>query len=180
MGTDLFNGRDPSGWTGDVTGYEVAEGILVCRKGGKNLATDREYSDFVFQFEFRLEESGNNGIGIRVARDGYPSRDGMEIQIPDHDGRRYHGDAVMADGTTQRPSWLKPWQYHGSIYGITPARTGHLKPVGEWIDQCQCLPGGVVRRRADVSRTDPEKTGFAARRSVIKSRQFRNSLGVKP
>jgi len=27
---------------------------------------------------------------------------------------------------------LKPAQYHGSIYDVVPARTGHLKPAGEW------------------------------------------------
>lgn len=130
--SDLFNGKNLSGWTGDTAGYEVVDGVLVCRKGGKTLATEKEYGDFALQFEYRLEESGNNGIGIRVTKDGYPSRDGMEIQILDHDGKAYHGDAVMADGKTQRLSWLKPWQYHGSIYGIYPARTGYLKPVGEW------------------------------------------------
>ena len=129
---DLFNGKDLSGWTGDTAGYAVQDGILVCNKGGKLLATEKSYSDFALKFEYRLEESGNNGIGIRVPKDGYPSRDGMEIQILDHDGKLYHGDAVMADGKTQKLSWLKPWQYHGSIYGIYPARTGYLKPVGEW------------------------------------------------
>ena len=36
--------------------------------------------------------------------------------------------------TTRRPSTqiLKPYQYHGSVYGIAPAERGHLKPVGEW------------------------------------------------
>lgn len=131
----LFNGTDLSGWTGDTAGYTVENGVLVCKRGGKNLATDREYSDFAFQFEFRLEESGNNGIGIRVPKDGYPSRDGMEIQILDHDGKAYNGDATLANGKTQKMSWLKPWQYHGSIYGIYPARIGYLRPVGEWNSQ---------------------------------------------
>ena len=27
---------------------------------------------------------------------------------------------------------LKPYQYHGSIYGVVPAKRGYLKPVGEW------------------------------------------------
>jgi hypothetical protein len=27
---------------------------------------------------------------------------------------------------------LKPYQYHGSIYGVVPARRGALKPIGEW------------------------------------------------
>lgn len=133
--SELFNGKDLTGWTGDTGGYQVQDGVLICNKGGKTLATEMEYSDFALTFEFRLEESGNNGIGIRVPKDGYPSRDGMEIQILDHDGKAYHGDAVMADGKTQRLSWLKPWQYHGSIYGIYPARIGYSKPVGEWNTQ---------------------------------------------
>ena len=27
---------------------------------------------------------------------------------------------------------LKPYQYHGSIYGVVPARRGFLNPIGEW------------------------------------------------
>ena len=130
--TALFNGKDLAGWTGDTNGYVAENGLLVCKKGGKILYTEQEYGDFALQFEFKLEDSGNNGIGIRVPKDGYPSRDGMEIQILDHDGKLYHGEAVMADGKKQQLSWLKPWQYHGSVYGIVPARTGYLKPVGEW------------------------------------------------
>lgn len=131
----LFNGRDLTGWTGDVKGYAAENGVLVCNKGGKNLYTEKQYSDFALQFDFRLEESGNNGIGIRVPMNGHPSQDGMEIQILDHDGRLYNGEAVMANGEKKKLSWLKPWQYHGSVYGLVPARTGYLKPVGEWNTQ---------------------------------------------
>ena len=67
----LFNGSDLDGWTGDTQGYVAEDGMLVCRKGGKNLITNKEYGDFAFQFEFKLEESGNNGIGIRVPAGGH-------------------------------------------------------------------------------------------------------------
>ncbi|TWT91501.1 3-keto-disaccharide hydrolase [Stieleria varia] len=130
--TSLFNGQDLSGWIGDTEGYTVENGTLVCKKGGKTLFSEKQYSDFAFQFEFKLEESGNNGIGIRVPQGGHAATDGMEIQILDHDGTRYQGDAKMENGQTRRLSWLKPWQYHGSIYGIVPAKTGYLKPVGQW------------------------------------------------
>lgn len=43
----------------------------------------------------------------------------MEIQILDHDHERYKGR-------------LKPTQYHGSVYDVFPAKTGYLKPAGEW------------------------------------------------
>lgn len=131
----LFNGRDLSGWAADTEGYLVEDGVLVCEKGAKNLFSEQAYSDFAFAFEFKLEESGNNGIGIRVPPGGHPASSGMEIQILDHDGSRYAGTATLADGSTRTMSWLKPWQYHGSVYGIAPSKTGYLKPVGEWNQQ---------------------------------------------
>ena len=131
----IFNGKDLSGWRGDTAGYVVENGVLVCKKGGKDLVTEKQYGDFAFHFEFKLQESGNNGIGIRVPEGGHPSSDGMEIQILDNNGSLYNGEAVMANGKKRKLSWLKPWQYHGSVYGIVPAKTGYLKPVGEWNSQ---------------------------------------------
>ncbi len=128
----IFNGRDLAGWRGDTAGYSIEDGVLVCKKGGKTLETESEYGDFALSFEFRLEASGNNGIGIRVPKDGYPSRDGLEIQILDHDGPLYGQEAEIPGAGKQRLTWLKPWQVHGSVYGIAPARTGASKPVGEW------------------------------------------------
>jgi hypothetical protein len=105
--------------------------VLVCKKGGKTLATEKEYGVFALTFDFRVEPSGNNGIGIRVPQGSHPARDGLEIQILDHVGPRYGQQATLADGSTHRLTWLKPWQFHGSVYGIVPARTGYLKPAGE-------------------------------------------------
>lgn len=130
--TSLFNGKDLSGWTGDTDGYVAEEGLLICKKGGKNLLSEKEYGDFAFQFEFKLEESGNNGIGIRVPKGGHPASNGMEIQVLDHHGKRYGGEVELENGRKRKLSWLKPWQYHGSIYGIVPAKTGYLNPAGEW------------------------------------------------
>ena len=129
---ELFNENDLTGWVGDTNGYEAVDGMLVCKKGGKHLYTEKEFSDFAFDFEFKLDESGNNGIGIRTPANGHPSGSGMEIQILDHNGQRYNAEAEMANGQKRKMSWLKPWQYHGSIYGIVPAKTGYLKPAGQW------------------------------------------------
>ncbi len=132
--TDLFNGTDLTGWTGDTEGYIVQDGVLVCQRGAKVLQTNKDYSDFAFSFEFKLEESGNNGIGIRVPEGGHASRDGMEIQILDHNGSKYQTE-IEVSGKKRKASWLKPWQVHGSIYGIYPAKTGYLKPPSEWNQQ---------------------------------------------
>ncbi len=84
--SDIFNGKDLTGWTGDTKGYVAQGGNLVCKAGGKNLFTEKEYSDFAFRFEFKLQESGNNGVGIRVPEGGHASGSGMEIQVLDHNG----------------------------------------------------------------------------------------------
>ena len=120
----LFNGTDLTGWTGGGKSYLVRDGLLIVdptQASGNvgDLCTDREFGDFVFRFEFRLTPGANNGVGIRVPKGGHASSDGMEIQILDHDSPRYRG-------------WLKDYQHHGSIYGVVPAKTGYLKPVGEW------------------------------------------------
>jgi len=119
--TNLFNGKDLTGWQGDTKGYIAKDGAIVCQKGAKTLSTTEKFTDFAFSFEFKLEESGNNGIGIR----------GMEIQVLDHNGKKYQGMADVS-GKPRKLSWLKPWQYHGSIYGVYPAKTGYLKKPGEW------------------------------------------------
>lgn len=124
----LFNGKDLEHWQGDTEKYIPQDGILVCEQGGKILETKKEYSDFVFSFEFKLEESGNNGIGIRIPKGGHAAYGGMEIQILDHNGSKYNTETK--DGKKIRT--IKPWQVHGSIYGVMPAKTGYLKPVGEW------------------------------------------------
>ena len=57
---------------------------------------------------------------------------GMEIQIHDDSSPVYRN--------------LRPYQYHGSVYGIVPAARGHLRPVGEWNAQEVVMNG----RRAAV------------------------------
>jgi hypothetical protein len=45
----------------------------------------------------------------------------MEIQILDNDAPRYRK--------------LRAAQYHGSIYDVIPAKTGFLKPTGQWNEE---------------------------------------------
>jgi len=119
----LFNGKDLAGWKlvgKEGRGYIVEDGLLQCpADGGGNLFTEKEYANLVFRFEFKLEEGTNNGIGIRAPYEGDAAYQGMEIQILDHDAPMYRGR-------------LRPAQYHGSIYDVVPAKTGFLKPTGEW------------------------------------------------
>src|SRR4051794_17386826 len=122
--TALFDGKTLDGWQGGKDGYLVKDESIVSQpKGSGNLATVKEYGDFDLRFEFKLTPGANNGIGIRVPSEEPgqridPAYKGMEIQVLDDASERYKN--------------IQPWQHHGSIYGVVPAKTGFLKPAGEW------------------------------------------------
>jgi hypothetical protein len=117
----LFNGRNLDGWIGNLTGYKIDEGVMTFDPNAgdrSNIYTAKEYSDFSFRFEFQLTPGANSGVGIRAPREGDAAYVGMEIQV--------------LDDTAPVYATLQPYQYHGSVYGIIPAKRGALKPVGDW------------------------------------------------
>lgn len=131
----LFNGENLDGWVGNKQSYRVENGnILVDPSGGGsggNLLTEGEYSDFIFRFEFQLTPGANNGLGIHAPLQGDVAYVGKELQILDNTAEKYAN--------------LQPYQYHGSVYGIIPARLGFLKPVGEWNIQEVTVNGSKIK-----------------------------------
>lgn len=122
--TLLFNGKDLDQWTGNKQGYVVENGMIVVNPGhgsGGNLYTEGEYGDFIFRFQFQLTPGANNGIGIRAPLEGDAAYVGMEIQVLDNTADIYKN--------------LHVYQYHGSVYGVIPAKRGYLKPVGQWNEE---------------------------------------------
>ena len=116
----LFNGKNFEGWIGATDAYEISpEGVIRFKSGhGGNLLTKEQFSDFAIRFEFKLPPGGNNGLAVRTPPEGNPAFVGTELQILDDSHPKYKD--------------LKPWQVHGSVYGIAPAHRGYLRPVGEW------------------------------------------------
>lgn len=73
--TNLFNGKDLSGWT--VHGTElwyVEDGLLVCESGPEEkygyLSTEKLYDDFILILEFKQEANGNSGVFFRSTLEG--------------------------------------------------------------------------------------------------------------
>jgi HEAT repeat protein len=181
----LFNGRDLAGWTGGGGGYAAEDGKIVVHpeRGGGNLYTEKEFSDFVLRFEFKLTPAANNGLGVRAPLEGDAAYAGMELQI-------------LEDGSPVY--WtLKPYQYHGSVYGVVPAKRGVLRPAGEWNSEEVIVEGrrvkvavnGTIVVDADVDRAAAEGTmdgrehpglarasghiGFLGHGSVVEFRRIR-------
>ena len=151
--TSLFDGKTLTGWQGDTDGYAVEDGILFAKPDtGGNLYTTNEYSDFVFRFEFRLTPGANNGIAVRAPLSADAAYSGMEIQVLDEDHETYKG--------------IAPYQVHGSVYGVVPAKRGHLNPTGQWNQEEIRVEGSHVTVKlndavivdADVAEASKPKT----------------------
>lgn len=127
----LFDGKTLAGWQGATDGYTVVDGAIQClpEKGG-NLLTEKEFGDFELRLEFRLPPGGNNGIGLRAPAQGHVATEGIEIQILDNTAAKY--------------KTLAPYQYHGSVYGLIPAKRGYLREVGVWNEQTIRLVGRKI------------------------------------
>ena len=132
----LFDGTSLNEWQGDKTNYATENGTIAVRKRGHgfgNLYTKEEYGDFIFRFEFKLTPGANNGVGIRTPMGKDAAYHGMELQILDHFNPIY-------------TSWLKPYQHHGSVYGvIAPKVFDACKPVGEWNTEEVYAKGDYIR-----------------------------------
>ena len=130
----LFDGTDMSNWISNSNEYKLIDGCIVMQPvdGYGNLYTKIVYDNFILRFEFLLTPEANIGLGLRhnivTEKSGY---DGMELQILDNSAPVYAN--------------LKPYQYHGSLYGWVPAKTGYLKPTGEWNYQEVVADGSNIK-----------------------------------
>jgi hypothetical protein len=112
------------GWTGDVVGWTLADGVLSCGPNGQAIYAPGDWSDFELSFSFRLDPGANNGVAIRAPGTGDAAYEGMEIQVLDDGHEKYAG-------------WLKDWQRHGSVYGLVASKGARdaMRPAGEWNDE---------------------------------------------
>ena len=148
----VWNGKDFEGWGGPVDQYEIKDGAIVCQKGkGGTIYAKEELGDFVARVEFKLPPGGNNGLAIRYPGEGDTAYAGMcELQVLDDDAAQY--------------AKLDPRQYCGSVYGMSAAQRGYVRPAGEWNFYEITVKGPTIRvelngsiiNQADVSKIAPE------------------------
>ncbi len=163
----VFNGKDLSGWTGELENYEVVDGTIRCKQGnGGTVFTEKQYSDFIARLEFKLPPGGNNGLAIRYPGEGAPHLDGLELQVLDSEHPKY--------------AKLDPRQYHGSVYGLVPAHRGYLRATGEWNFQQVTVRGSKIKVElngstildTDLSEVTESKDGAVPAGAKVKSGHF--------
>lgn len=129
----LYNGGDLDRWTGDKKSYVSESGAIVVRPNGGsggNLYSVDTYGDFELRFAFKLTPGANNGLGIRTPKEGDAAYVGMELQILDNEAPKYKD--------------LKAYQFHGSVYGVIPAKRGFQMPTGRWNHQTVIAKGNRI------------------------------------
>lgn len=157
--TALFNGKDLAGWQGNIdmgqraklpmekqsellrqrtkTAFEnwtVKDGVIECSgKGGVSLQTMKDYGDFEFLVDWKIEKNGDSGIYLR----GQP-----QVQIWDSDNTQ--GARGVDKGSGSGGLWNNPLPpevansksdelilKEGKKIGKIPLKKAD-KPVGEW------------------------------------------------
>ncbi len=108
---DVFNGKDVSGWLGQVPnralGWSVKDGILQNEdKGANNIYSEKKFNDFKLEVEFNVAEKSNSGLYLRGR---------YEIQV--------------ADGFGQKDLNVHS---QGALYGYVIPPVNACKPAGEW------------------------------------------------
>jgi len=107
----------PKGWTvrqwndvskpaDDGAVWKVENGVLHgSEPRGTWLMSEKEYGDFILQFEFKLGPTGNSGCALRSPMKGDPAFDGMELQMAD---LRYNPSAKDSELTGGLYRAVKP------------------------------------------------------------------------
>ncbi|MBC9794501.1 3-keto-disaccharide hydrolase [Sinomicrobium weinanense] len=128
----LFDGKTFSGWHGYNSDeispeWSIQDGTLVLTPNndrkveGKNLVTDKDYTNFKLSLEWKISEAGNSGVfwGVKEVPELHePYQTGPEIQVLDNER---HPDAKA--GTTHQA---------GALYDMVPPSEKVAKPAGEW------------------------------------------------
>ncbi len=120
----LFDGKSLGGWTSldkkpVAEGWVVEEGVLHRKSKGGDIYTEKEYGNFILDFEWKSAANTNSGVKYRMMLYGKEYL-GPEYQIFD-------------DGDSAKPKLNNPTQLTASIYELfAPNDKKKLNPVGEW------------------------------------------------
>ncbi len=142
----LFNGKDLTGFVPfldpQATGadpaktWKVKDGVIVC-SGNPNgyLRTEREFSNFILRFEYRMMGEGNSGVFLMVLPDQIWPK-GVEFQLLHTEVGRIFGVAggkVDATPVLQKPTKLKEWNTYEIVHHngfVATCLNGHIVAVG--------------------------------------------------
>ncbi len=112
--------------------WRVEKGVLHgSDPRGTWLLSEKEYGDFILEFEWKLGERGNSGAALRAPLSGDPAFDGMELQMVDP---RYYPPEMS----------VTPAELTGSLYKAVAPRRQLYQPT-EWNKYRITCRGGSIK-----------------------------------
>jgi hypothetical protein len=152
--------------------WTVKDGIL---SGGKQrgtwLISEKEYADFILEFEIKLTEKGNSGVALRAPLKGDPAFDGMEMQVAD---LRYNTEAKESELTGGLYRAIAPSK---QVYKPTEWNTFRIELKGE---KLKVTANGEVIQDIDLSKFDqPVKRHNGTDAPPIKDRPRKGHIGFQ-
>ncbi len=141
--------------------WKVEEGVLHGGEPrGSWLLSEREYGDFILEFEFKLGPTGNSGLALRAPLQGDPAFDGMELQMADLRYNRQAKDSELTGGIYRAiaPSQQVYQPTEWNRYEVT-LKGSHLKVVlnGEVIQDLDLAKQNQEVKRHDGTLAPPIK-----------------------
>ena len=157
------NGETPSGgWKA-----EGDNGIHLAGKGGGNLISKNEYTNFELEWEWKLNPKGNNGIKYWVTKIGGKEWLGIEYQMIDDSG---HADGLRGGSHTT-----------ASIYDIKePVKDKLVKPAGEWNTSKIVVQDGKIQHWLNGALAAEADTNAPEWKEMIAKSKFKNKEGFAP
>ena len=154
----LFDGRTTAGWL-EVTGAEfpagtwrIADGCLqsvkVAAGGFQDIRTKDVFTEFEFEFEWRIETGGNSGVKYLIERVNRWAAAGGTVHA------RGRGAEYQVSDDLSNPATVgDPRKQCGSLYGrIAPSSKAAL-PVGEFNRSRIVVSGGRVEHWLNGQKT---------------------------
>lgn len=120
----LFDGEALTGMRGfrqdgfPTSGWHIEDALLATRGGGPDMITSKQYEDFEFVCEWKVQPGGNSGIIYLVTEDqGATYLTGPEMQVLDN--------SRHPDGRNKSTS-------AGALYAMIECAHDVTRPAGEW------------------------------------------------
>jgi len=154
------------------TVWRVKNGVLQPEgERGSWLMSEKEYGDFVLEYEFKLGETGNSGCALRAPMKGDPAFDGMELQMADF---RYNPSAKDSELTGGLYRALAPSR---QVYKPTEWNSYHVELRGSRII---VILNGEKIQDADLSAyAEPVKRHDNTLAVALKDRPRRGHIGFQ-
>lgn len=160
--TDVKDAAPSGGWTAESDGT-----IHLSGKGGGNLISKQEYSNFVLEWEWKLMPGGNNGVKYWVTKVGGKEWLGIEYQMIDD---QKHPDGLKGGSHTT-----------ASIYDIKePAKDKAVKPAGEWNQSKIVVQDGKIQHWLNGQLAAEADTKSADWQARLAASKFKNKEGFAP